>query len=243
MLGAVWERMLDFVYPPVCCACGVLLPNSLPLCSACAQQTRVARPPICSICALPLPASAGTSLRCARCTRRPPAFARVRAAFLYHPEQANPLGHALSRFKYGRLASLAQPLGLLLQHTIEVSAAGYDLLVPVPLHPQRLRWRGFNQALLLARVAYPRAPLAPFTLCRLRPTPPQAELTRKQRLQNVRRAFTVPRRYRATVAGKRVLLLDDVMTTGATLHHCSAALRRAGATSVDAVVLARAVLG
>lgn len=243
VLQEAWEKLLDFVYPPLCCSCGTLLPRNLPLCGTCAPQVRRIESSVCATCGLPFHSPAPPGAQCGRCIRHPPAFRRARSAFLYKlSESTNPLARALARYKYGRLSSLCRPLGFLLQHGIDIPAGSYDLIVPVPLHTERLRWRGFNQALLLAKEAYGKARIAPFVLERTRPTRAQAELGRKDRLHNVRHAFSVPAWARARVAGCRVLVVDDVMTTGATLHFCSLALRKAGAAQVDAVVLARVAL-
>lgn len=148
----------------------------------------------------------------------------------------------MQRYKYNRDVSLAAPLSRLLARHCPVDLDGYDLVVPVPLHVSRLRWRGFNQALLLARrlVRGRRPGVDPFVLERTRPTLPQVELDEVERRRNVAHAFHVRRP--AAVQGRRVLLVDDVYTTGSTVKECSHALRRAGAAEVDVLVLARAVL-
>lgn len=243
MLEQWWEKILDVLYPPLCCACGRTLARDLPFCVDCANKLRLIQPPVCPVCGLPFAAREGRPATCGRCVRRRPAFRQARAGFVYaQQERDDPLARAVSRFKYGRLSSLARPLGALLRYAAPMNAYAYDCVVPVPLHPSRLRWRGFNQALLLARAAFPAARVESFALQRVRATPPQVELPRKQRLANVHRAFAVSPSHRRRLERARVLLVDDVMTTGATLHHCSVALRRAGVELVDALVLARAVL-
>lgn len=179
---------------------------------------------------------------CARCRRRPPAYRRARAYALYRAEAANdPLRIGLHRFKYGRDVGLAGVLGDLLSAAAPLRAGDYDAVVPVPLHLDRLRWRGFNQSLLLARRLAPRAaaPITSRLLCRVRPTAPQVALDEKARTANVAGAFAVTDG--AQVRRRRLLLVDDVLTTGATAEACSRALLRAGAASVDVVVLARAI--
>lgn len=116
-----------------------------------------------------------------------------------------------------------------------------DIILPVPLHPKRLRWRGFNQALVLARVIGRRwqIPVDPFILVRSRETPPQTQLSEKERRKNVRGAFSL--NSRKTVKGRIILLVDDVYTSGATVNECSRVLRRAGAKEVYVLTLARAV--
>jgi ComF family protein len=148
----------------------------------------------------------------------------------------------LQRYKYNRDVSLARPLARLLAERLPLPLCAYDVMMPVPLHPRRLRWRGFNQAQLLAAIVAcgSGVPVDAFSLCRIRATAPQVQLTEAQRRRNVARAFRVVRPQR--VRGQRVLLFDDVYTTGATVGECSRVLLQAGARGVDVLVLARAVL-
>lgn len=141
-------------------------------------------------------------------------------------------------FKYRGKVVLASALGQLLRHAWPATPE-VDVLMPVPLHPSRLRIREYNQSLLLADEVNRdlRLPLVYDNLVRARATPPQTELSRTARLANLRRSFAVRRP--ADVRGKRVLLVDDVMTTGTTFHECAKALRKAGAGDVYAVALAR----
>jgi ComF family protein len=151
-----------------------------------------------------------------------------------------PLQDAICLFKYRGRVSLAKPLAELmiaaLPHPIEI-----DLIVPVPLHPSRLREREFNQALLLAdRLARHLAkPLVYTSLERMVPSDPQSTLSRKERLKNLRRAFSVRRP--GAIEGKRILLIDDVFTTGTTVNECAKALKGAGAEAVSVLTLARTV--
>jgi len=152
---------------------------------------------------------------------------------------SDPLKLVLHRYKYNRDISLAPLLGALLAQRTPLAAAAYDVIVPVPLHISRLRWRGFNQAQLLAHYFAGNAAIDPYSLTRVRPTRPQVDLNESERRRNVAGAFRVTRP--ECVDGQRILLIDDVYTTGATVDECSHALRRAGARSVDVLVLARAV--
>jgi ComF family protein len=122
-----------------------------------------------------------------------------------------------------------------------LSECSVDMIVPVPLHPKRLRWRGFNQSVLLARQVsrVQHIPMDPFVLYRGKETPPQTQLTEEERRKNVRGAFSLnPQK---PVEGKRVLLVDDVYTSGATVNECSRSLKRGGAKEVYVLTLARAV--
>lgn len=150
------------------------------------------------------------------------------------------LATALRRLKYQDRPDLAAPLGHLARHAARRAGLTADLIVPVPLHPRRLVDRGYNQAALIAaEVAVElEAPLAARALIRLRNTPQQAHLAREARLGNVRQAFRA--RDPREIQGRRVVLVDDVATTGATITACAEALLAAGAASVTAIVVARA---
>jgi ComF family protein len=146
---------------------------------------------------------------------------------------------ALHRLKYGRDMSLAPILAAIL--AARAPNGEHDLILPVPLHRSRLRWRGFNQSLLIARSLPPGTGgrLDRWALARRRATPPQVGLGESERRKNVRQAFVVTRVDAVRTA--RVLLVDDVMTTGATVDECARVLRRAGASEVDVLVLLRAL--
>ena len=149
----------------------------------------------------------------------------------------------MQKFKYGGKVSLGKPLGRLMARGCEefLRECDADVIVPVPLHPKRLRWRGFNQSVLLARqvsCAYD-TPMDAFVLLRRRETPPQTQLTEEERQKNMRGAFMLnPDK---SIEDKRILLIDDVYTSGATVNECSRALRRGGAPEVYVLTLARAV--
>lgn len=198
---------------------------------------------MCALCGDPF-AGAGSDHLCHRCLTRRPAFGVARACATYAAGnvQTGPLKRALQRYKYSPDVSVAPTLGRVLREHCPFDLSTYDLLIPVPLHIERLRWRGFNQALLLIRSFDRRERTAtdPFALERVRATAPQVELDDDARRHNVRAAFRVPDSRR--VRGRRILLVDDVYTTGATANECSRTLQHAGAAHVDVLVLARAVL-
>ena len=175
----------------------------------------------------------------------PPFFQKARAWACYPSEESegHPLREVVQRFKYGRKVSLGKPLGRLLARGCSEYLAAHpcDIIVPVPLHPKRLRWRGFNQAVLLGREVgrLRRVSMDPFILLRSRETPPQTQLTEEERKKNIRGAFSVdPKK---AIEGKRLLLVDDVYTSGATVNECSRTLIRAGAKEVYVLTLARTV--
>jgi ComF family protein len=179
---------------------------------------------------------------CSACLTSPPEFDRARSGFLYTDGmgEASSLAHALWRFKYGRDPSLANALGVALTESVSLDRS-YDVVVPVPLHISRLRWRGFNQAVLLARPLVRRHSLYfnPFLLRKVRATTPQVGLARSSRKANIRGTFCAASK--ADLQGTKVLLLDDVITTGATANECARTLLGAGAILVDVLSLMRAL--
>ncbi len=237
---SLWSTALDWMFPPSCPGCAA--PHPPRFCSACLGRIEVPPAPSCRCCGLPLSGIAAAPL-CRACISERRYFRRAAAGALYaaHAEERSPLGTVLHRYKYGRELHLAGALGAVFAARFPFATDAYDLIVPVPLHLRRLRWRGFNQAQLLAETLAGRLGLVidPFALERVRATPPQVGLEGRQRRRNVRGAFAVADR--ARVARRRVLLVDDVYTSGATTNECSRTLRAAGAANVDVFVLARAV--
>jgi ComF family protein len=243
------EPLLDLLYPPACCACGRRTARP-EFCLTCAARISTPASPQCPRCGVPFrtrttPSAPPTSgdHPCGRCLRRPPRFRRARACTLYDSgiDHPSPVTLTLHRYKYQRDASLARPLGEFLAARAPLDLTIYDVVIPVPLHVGRLRWRGFNQSLLLARQIGRKfgPPVDPFALERVRPTRPQVELSGSDRRHNVLRAFQVSDR--ARVQHRDVLLVDDVYTTGATVEECTRTLLQAGARNVDVLVLARAL--
>jgi ComF family protein len=227
----VIARLLELVYPPRCPACDAPRPAADALCGACALSLY----PVgvaCPRCAEPL--AGPVAHLCRRCATAAPPLARAVAAYRYGGQ----LAVALRRLKYQRRADIARDLAPLFAATLRPAAADADLVVPIPLHWTRLSQRGFNQAQLLAVACGIR--VAPFALSRTRRTPSQAGRTARERAANVRGAFAVAPGRRGQVAGAHVLLVDDVMTTGATANAAARALLDAGAARASCACLARA---
>jgi ComF family protein len=200
------------------------------LCSTCVQQIELVRPPLCPVCGR----STSQPQRCPSCLRRPLHIDGIRAVGYLEGN----LQTAIHRFKYSNLRPLATPLGRLASDYLTHHHLPVDTVVPVPLHSRRLRERGYNQAALLAGEIGRTAGMKVVddVLQRIRGTAPQVGLNAAQRRKNVRGAFQCAN---SSLKGRKVLLVDDVCTTGATMESCSIALREAGASIVWGLALAR----
>ena len=231
----------DVIFPPRCITCGELLERHgpLPFCPPCLAGIRFIRSPLCPRCGTPFPATEGEDHLCGDCLMMERPYAVARSVGRYEET----LLTAIHRFKYHGRTGIGKVLGKIMADF----AAGmwdikaFDRILPVPLHRKRLRERGFNQAVILASGLSKRfnVPLDFTTLRREVFTPPQVGLSREERSTNVHGAFTVTHPER--IAGRRVLLLDDVYTTGSTLTECARVLIRAKAEVVAVLTLARAV--
>jgi len=233
-----WLRALvELVYPACCVACQVRLPEEVSdwLCETCRRTFRFVPPPRCPRCGRASDLTLRPAEPCARCQADPPRFDRAFVAYQYTAA----LRDCLHRVKFKSHAPLGRWLGdQLARLAVDHLQARYDLIVPVPLHRTRQRDRGFNQAELLAIPVSARlaTPLDRTVLHRPRATPPQSQLDALARRANMQQAFAVTQA--ARVHGAAVLLVDDVLTTGATANACAEALVAAGTRSVDLLVLA-----
>ena len=232
---------LDLVFPARCPVCEATLGTGRrdPLCGACWSGITRIEAPFCSRCGVPLYRLEGpvppldVGHECGVCATAPPAFDWARAAARYE----GPLREAVHRFKFGRRVTLARPLAALIVEECAAAVPAGAVIVPVPLARERERERGFNQASLLAeRLARAlHARWRPRWLARPRATAPQTALDATERRANVRGAFVAS----TSAAGADVVLVDDVLTTGATAAECAHALRAAGARSVGVLTVAR----
>lgn len=235
------KAFLDILFPPLCHGCKAFIPDAgdLHLCTDCLDSSPLVASPCCTICGLPFLTEGGSDHRCGGCTEAPPSFASARAAVLFQ----GPVREVIHRFKYGRKVQHSRPLALLAARQLGgyAAASAADLIIPVPLHIKRLRERGFNQAVLLGEILARKwhVPLAGKNLSRIRWTEPQVNLTASERKQNVRGAFAV--RDTAAIRDRKIILLDDVYTTGSTVDECARTLKKEGAAAVFVVTVARAV--
>lgn len=231
------RALVEIVYPPACIACGKATGTPHGLCSGCWAGLRFIERPYCERLGTPFAVDHGLSLVSPAAIADPPVYARARAVARYE-ETARTLVH---RLKYSDRLDTARALGVMLARAGGELAGDCDLVVPVPLHRTRLWWRRFNQSMELAKPVAETfgKPLRRELLLRVKRTSPQVGLTRNQRGLNLQGAFLVPPAAKPEVRGKRILLIDDVITTGATAEACARALRRAGARSVDLIAFAR----
>ena len=232
------NMFLDMLYPRRCIGCGGTTPDSFHyICWECWSDSARVEPPFCSLCGDPVAGAVDHDFICYSCSAAKPAFDGARSAARYD----GVVGEALRQLKYEQALWLAPDLATLLHNCIraEYPDQVFDLLVPVPLHPVRKRSRGYNQSAVLARELARRLrhKSRPGLLKRVRPTISQTNLTAKDRLSNVTQAFQF--RKGSRLAGRKVLLVDDVMTTGATVNACAKALKKGGAATVHVITAAR----
>jgi ComF family protein len=234
------RRLLDFLFPPLCISCReqVLTPSSF--CPACWQKVAFLDGPCCLVCGLPFERDPGFETLCGACHVRRPAYDAARAILRYDDASKPPI----LAFKHADRLDLAPGFAQWLARAGREWIAQADVVVPVPLHPRRLWTRRYNQASEIARHLARRHGkiFEPFALRRARRTPSQGDMpSAKARRRNVHGAFVVTRAARGAFRGKTVLLIDDVLTTGATVEACALALKRAGAAKVVVLALARVV--
>lgn len=231
------SRALDIILPPTCPLSGERVDAPGLLSASAWAAIRFIDDPVCARCGAPFAVDYGEGAECPACVADPPAFGRARAAFVYDDASYR----LVVSFKHSDRTELAPLFAPLIVRAAAPLMQSDTVFVATPLHRRRLIARRFNQAALLAGGAarISGRPVLYDALVRVRATAPQKQLSAAARKTNVAGAFAAPAERRASFAGRHVILVDDVLTTGATLSACARTLKRAGARSVDAVVLAR----
>lgn len=237
-LSEASRLMLNAVLPPQCLACNVAVDSPGNLCASCFSAFTFITPPYCECCGVPLETPVVEDVLCGACLGDRPAFTQARAVFLYTDTSK----HIVLKLKHGDRTDAAVALARWMSRAGGPLIDACDIIVPVPLHRWRLLSRMYNQSALLANAIGNATgkPIIPDALARVKATPIQGGLNRAARHKNVARAFAV--KNAKLVEGKRVLLIDDVLTTGATASACAKSLLEAGAQSVNVLVVARVPL-
>lgn len=231
----VVSSVINLLFPPHCIICGAGITSEAQLCLECKSQIPFIVSPTCSCCGEVFPVNTGENHLCGRCLKKRPSYHQV----LSLTEYEEPIITILHRLKYAGDTSGLAVIRYCIQESSVQLFNNVDVVIPVPLHLKRLRKRGFNQALLLARELFceRNTIIQSDILQRVKNTPSQTFLSRKEREGNLRKAFVVEHQER--VRGKCVCLVDDVLTTGATIEECSKMLVKAGASEVVVVVFTR----
>ncbi len=234
-------RLLDFLLPPACPLCQAPLAEIDQLCVACWQQVKFIQPPLCQITGRPMQTDLGEETISLEALANPPAYHKARSAFIYTGSGAA----LIRRMKFADHPEIAILLARMMMSAGAALLDETDYILPVPIHPRRLLHRRFNQSAEICR-AMEKAGTKPILydgLRRIRPTPQQIGLSRRQRQTNLRGAFSVQDETRSRLKGKHVLLIDDVITTGTTIEQCTKTLLKAGVARVNVLTAAQVVIG
>lgn len=234
-----YRKLLDFILPPQCLNCHTPVLQQGGLCAGCWEKIAFISKSFCLFCGFPFNIQIENEGICGPCARQKPLFTRARAA-IYYNEASKPM---ILRFKHADALHIAP---LFVEWLYQ---AGHELfhqaeyLVPIPLHWSRLVYRGFNQAAVLSYKLSKKVKIPHLAdlLERTRRTPPQGDLTAKEREKNVAHAFKLNKKYEQLIRGKHILLIDDVFTSGATVQACTKILKKSGAKQVDILTLARVI--
>ncbi len=238
--GQIWANLMLILFPPKCCGCGDPIPlqKNRNFCSFCAARVVFIISPLCPVCGIGLSSDGGGEDRfCHGCLRRRPVFDSARSLVYYR----DPVRTLLHQLKF-RADTRAVPglRSVIYEGGDWYRKEDYDLIIPVPLFPARLKARGLNQALVLARLFFIKESekIDSTALIKVENTPAQSELSGIDRRKNL--AGTIQARPDADLVGRRICLVDDILTTGATVSECSLILKENGAKIVDVLTFARA---
>lgn len=236
-----FKKILEIFFPSHCVSCEEIISKDALFCSDCWQKLQFITEPKCEICSYPFEVEIKfQSPQCARCLAKRPFYDSSITIFRYN----DIIRKAISDLKYNDQIFLAKKFAKILSQKAASKIDDCDLIVAVPLHALRLRKRKFNQAVFLAKNLqkfFPHLKFFPDFLFRTKNTTPQVELRSKQRATNLKRAFLLNKKYLEEVKNKKILLIDDVMTTGATLDNCAKELKRKGAREIVVLTIAKTI--
>jgi ComF family protein len=233
--------LADIIFPPRCLTCDTIIDHSenLPICPSCFSKIKFIKAPLCVCCGIPFSSTDESNHLCGNCLISKPSYSFARAVGYYEATFLE----AIHKFKYQGKIAVGKIMGRLMAEYDypSLSLSEFTLIIPVPLHVKRLRERGFNQSVILAREIAKKflIPLDFLTLKRYIYTNSQIHLGKKEREENVRGAFEVT--HPEKISDKKIILVDDVYTTGSTVKECTRVLMKNGATSVAVLTLARVV--
>ncbi len=232
-----FKKIRDIFFPLVCAGCGKQINTNSLFCAECQESIQVITLPFCQICGRPFPLKYTSTHVCGGCLKNPPFFKAARSVFIY----TEPIKRSIIQFKFKGNTALANDLAKMLLFHLQdfLGQIKPETVIPVPLHLKRLRERGYNQCVLLAQIIakYLKIPCEKMVLKKVKPTLPQVGLSQAQRHKNVKGSFAVI--HPQLVKGKRILLIDDVFTTGSTVNECAKVLHKAGASGVWVATLSR----
>lgn len=241
MFKKILNQFLEIFFPSHCLSCPKIISKDSLFCAKCWVKLNFITDSKCKICSYPFEVEIKNAAPfCASCLVKRPSFEKVITIFRYNYV----IKKIISNLKYKDQGYLAKKFGKILADRIKKENIEFDLIVAVPLHLERLKKRKFNQAVFLAKALkkyFPDSKFYPDLLFRVKNTPSQTKLTKKQRIKNMKRAFMVNKKYRDYVKDKNILLIDDIMTSGATLENCTKELKRRKAKSITVATIAKTV--
>lgn len=243
VLKKISQKIFEIIFPNRCLTCRQMIGHGGIFCNEDWKKLQFITDPQCNICAHPFDFSYDISdkLLCHKCLQNPPSFDSTAVIFRYNEQ----IKKIIFDLKYYDATHLSNKFSELILAKLKADIASYDLIIAVPLHKSRLRQRKFNQSILLTRSILKHAKnlkFYPDILVRKKYTQAQARLSQKDRLQNLQNSFEINPKYKNLLKGKNILLIDDVMTTGATAENCAQVLKKYGCGKIKAVAIAKAVL-
>ena len=240
----LFHNFLNLLFPFKCIKCKTFIYNDAVFCHECWKAIEFISEPCCEICSHPLQFSFNVPKHlqiCASCHKDKPLFDKLITVFKYTED----IKTVILNFKYNDKTLLAKPFSkLITTRLISAQQQDFDMITSVPLHKKKLRQRMYNQASLIAKniAVNIKAPFIPNLLIRSKYDPSQTTYTKKMRIKNIRGAFAINKKYLESIKGKKILLVDDVITTGATINECCKILKQGNCSSITAVTIAKRVL-